>query len=146
MSTEHHHAPLSRARRRALQALYQWHLNPSPAAEIIAQFAAAQDFAGVDKPHFTELVSGVTGGAATLDKALQALLDRPLAQIDPLERTILRLAAYELLHCPAIPARVVINEAVDLAHRFGATAGHAYVNAVTDRLARQARAAEFDTP
>ncbi len=143
MNTDRGHAPLSRARRRALQALYQWHLNPSPAAGIVAQFTTEQDFAGVDKTHFTELVSGVIRDAAALDEALQGLLDRPLVQIDPLERTILRLAAFELMHCPEVPARVVINEAVDLAHRFGATAGHAYVNAVTDRLAHRVRAAEF---
>jgi N utilization substance protein B len=134
--------PRKRARRRALQALYQWQITGHEAGEILAQFRAAQDMSGVDEAHFERLLRGVIAGWQALDQAFEAFLDRPVAQLDLMERAILRIGAYELLHCPETPYRVVLDECIDLAHRFGSTDGHSYVNAVLDRMVRQWRGGE----
>lgn len=132
----------SRARRRALQAVYQWQITGQAAGDVLAQFRATQDFNGVDADHFEELVRNVAERHAELDEALMPFLDRPLDQVDLMERGILRMGAYELLHRPDIPYRVVLDQCVDLAHRFGATEGHSYVNAVLDKAARRWREEE----
>ena len=125
-----------RARRRALQALYQWQLTGQEADEILDQFRAAQDMTGVDDAYFEMLLRGVVADHETLDSELQPFLDRPLDHVDLMERVVLRIGAFELLHCPELPFKVVLDECVDLAHRFGSEQGHAYVNAVLDRAAR----------
>jgi N utilization substance protein B len=132
----------SRARRRALQAIYQWQITGQEADEVLTQFRAAQDLVGVDVAHFETLVRGVIAEQQSLDEELQPFLDRPVGQLDLMERVILRLGSFELIHCPDLPYRVVLDECVDLAHRFGATQGHSYVNAVLDKAARRWRAAE----
>jgi len=137
-----HRGPRHRARKRAIQAIYQWQVSHEEAGDILEQFHAEQDLSRVDADYFDGLVRGVTATAAELDRALEPLLDRPLDQVDPVERAILRLAAYELRHRPELPWRVVLDEAVELAHVFGAEQGHAYVNGVLDRCAREWRAAE----
>ena len=138
--------PRRRARRRALQALYQWQITGHEAGEILAQFRAAQDMSGVDEAHFERLLRGVIAGRQGLDGALEPFLDRPVAQLDPMERAILLIGAYELLNCPETPWRVVLDECIDLAHRFGATDGHSFVNAVLDRAVRQWRRGEPEQP
>lgn len=136
-----HRGPRHRARKRAVQALYQWQVSHEEAGDILEQFHAEQDLSRVDADYFDELVRGVTAAAEDLDEALKPHLDRPLDQVDPVERAILRLAAFELRHRPELPWRVVLDEAVELAHVFGAEQGHAYVNGVLDRCAREWRAA-----
>jgi len=137
------YAPRRRARRRALQALYQWQLNDDSAARIIEQFREEQDFASVDAEYFEALVRRVIAEGPALDERLRPHIERVDASLDPMERVILRIGALELLHHPEIPVRVVIDESVDLAHRFGAEQGHTFVNGVLDRLAREARPIEF---
>ena len=132
----------SRARRRALQALYQWQITGQEPGDILAQFRAVQDMKGVDEAYFETLLRGVVAGQERLDEALGAFLDRPIAQVDVMERVVLRIGAYEMLNCPDLPFRVVIDECVDLAHRFGSEQGHSYVNAVLDKAARQWRSSE----
>ncbi len=131
-----------KARRAAMQALYQWDLSGGSASEIEAQFRAEQPMEGVDLDYFAELLRGTLAEVAALDEAIARHVDRPLAQVDPVERAILRLAAYELAHRLEVPYRVVIDEAVELAKRFGAENGHRFVNGVLDRLARELRAVE----
>jgi N utilization substance protein B len=134
--------PRSRARRRALQAIYQWQITGQDGKEIIAQFLAVQDMSGVDVEHFEKLVRGVSAGKDGLDGAIQEFLDRPFSQVDLMEQVVLRIGAFELLNCPEQPFRVVVDECVDLAHRFGSEQGHAYVNAVLDKAARAWRPEE----
>jgi N utilization substance protein B len=136
------HEPRSRARRRALQALYQWQMTGQDPRDILAQFREMQDMRGVDEAHFERLLLGVAAAADELDAALQPFLDRDAAQLEPTERAVLRIGAYELLNCPEQPFRVVVRECVDLADRFGSAQGHAYVNAVLDSAARQWRVHE----
>lgn len=129
-----------RARRRALQAIYQWQLTGQAADEILAQFRAAQDMTGVDDAYFETLLRGVISDHETLDVELKPFLDRPLNHVDLMERVVLRIGAFELLNCPELPVPVVLDECIDLAQRFGSEQGHSYVNAVLDRAARQWRA------
>ena len=130
------------ARKLAMQALYQWQLTQQSAAEIKKQFLESEDSAGVDREHFEELVGKSIAQHVELEAALAPFLDRPLDQLDPVETAILMIGMYELQQRVDIPYRVVINEAVDLCKRFGATDAHKYVNAVLDRAARELRTAE----
>jgi len=130
------------ARKLSMQALYQWQLTQQSAAEITKQFLESEDSAGVDREHFEELVGKIIAQHDGLEAALAPFLDRPLDQLDPVETAILLIGMYELRERVDIPYRVVINEAVDLCKRFGATDAHKYVNAVLDRAARELRAAE----
>jgi len=134
------------ARRTALQALYQWQLTGQAPADIERQFREEQDLDRVDLDYFRELLYRVPEAAAELDAALTPLLDRPLAQVDPVERAILRIGAFELTHRPEIPYRVVLNEAIELARVFGAEQGHRFVNAALDRLSRTLRPHEAPGP
>jgi len=143
MTTQPSFEPRKRARRRVLQALYQWQITGQQADEILAQFRAAQDMDGVDVAYFEQLLRGIVAGQEGLDAELQPFLDRPLAQVDLMERVVLRIGAYELLNCPELPYRVVLDECVDLAHRFGSEQGHAYVNAVLDKAAHRWRGTEI---
>ncbi len=136
-----------RARAAAVQALYQWHMTGQGAAEIEGQFLAdriAGDGPMVDRGFFHELLHGVVASAEKLDRRIEPLLDRPMAQVDPVECAILRIGAFELVERPEIPTGVAINEAVELAKTFGGENGHRYVNGVLDRLARDVRAAGDD--
>ena len=113
-------------------------------AEIEGQFLAdrlAGDTPAVDLGFFRELLHGVVGTVEKLDRRIEPLLDRPVAQVDPVECAILRIGAFELLERREIPAKVTINEAVELAKTFGGENGHRYVNGVLDRLARDVRPA-----
>jgi transcription antitermination protein NusB len=125
-----------------MQALYQWQLAGQSPAELCRQFAGEEGYSDADEEYFSGLIGGITDSAATLDERLQALVDRPLAQLDPVERAVLWIGLFELIERPDVPYRVVINEGVELAKRFGATDGHKFVNAVLDRAARSLRSAE----
>jgi transcription antitermination protein NusB len=130
------------ARKLAMQALYQWQLTKQPAAEIRQQFLEGEDSAGADREHFSELLTGCIEQSTEIAGALAPFVDRPLEQLDPVESAILMIGMFELQHRIDIPYRVVINEAVDLCKRFGATDAHKYINAVLDRAAREIRKAE----
>ena len=130
------------ARKVAMQALYQWQLTQQDAADIKLQYLTDEESAGLDDEHFSELITECIGRHAELTAALAPFLDRPLDQLDPVESAILLIGMYELKFRLDIPYRVVINEAVDLCKRFGATDAHKYINAVLDRAAREIRAAE----
>ena len=130
------------ARKLAMQALYQWQLTKQPLIEIKTQFLESEDSAGADREHFTELLTSGVKDADALAAALKPYIDRPLEQLDPVETAILMIGMHELQHRIDIPYRVVINEAIDLCKRFGATDAHKYVNAVLDRAAREMRKAE----
>lgn len=128
-----------RARRRALQALYQWRLTGQDAGEILAQFREEQDFSNVDTELFATLVRKVSRDQAVIDEKIEPFLDRPLSQLDVIEHVILSIGAYELLYSIEVPYQVVIDEAINLAKLFGAEQGHSYINGVLDKAARQWR-------
>jgi len=138
-------AARSRSRRRALQALYAWQMSNSPINQVIEQFRNEQDMEIADLEYFEALVRGVEKHAAELDAVLVNYIDRGIEQVDPIERAVLRIAAFELKFRPDVPYRVVINEAIETAKRFGSDHGHTYVNGVLDKAAAELRAAEFNS-
>ena len=133
----------ARARRRALQALYAWQMSGGEVGQVIAQFAHEQAHEIADLEYFDDLVRGVVRHRAALDEALFGYLDRTVEDVDPIERAVLRLSAYELIHRVDVPYRVVLNEAIEIAKRFGSEHGHTYVNGVLDRAAAEWRSTEF---
>jgi transcription antitermination protein NusB len=133
----------SRARRRALQAIYAWQVSGGTTQQIIGQFAHEQAHEVADLEYFEDLVRGVMTHVADLDGALAEFVDREVEQIDQIERAALRIATYELRHRIDVPYRVVINEAIDSTKRFGSEHGHTYVNGVLDHAAAAWRAPEF---
>ena len=136
-------AARSRARRRALQAVYAWQLSQSPVEKVIENFRAEQDMDVADLEYFEQLVRGVAEPAEQIDAVLARYIDRDVAQVDPIERAVLRIAGFELAHRLDVPYRVVINEAIETTKRFGAEHGHTYVNGVLDRAAAEWRALEI---
>lgn len=136
-------AARSRARRRAVQALYAWQIGGNRMPAVIEEFRHEQDMEIADIAYFEDLLHGVERHCAELDTGLLPFLDRGIAEVDPIERAVLRLAAYELRHRPDVPYRVVINEAIEVSKRFGAEHGHTYVNGVLDKLAARWREAEY---
>lgn len=133
----------ARARRRALQAVYAWQMSGGEVGQVISQFAHEQAHEIADLEYFDDLVRGVVKHRAALDEALVGFLDRTVEEVDPIERAVLRLASYEMLHRIDVPYRVVLNEAIEIAKRFGSEHGHTFVNGVLDRAAAEWRAAEF---
>lgn len=158
MSKQHTVGPRSQARRYAVLALYQWQLtgedpvsiraamldDPDWLDALAATLRGAEDDEPVDpklrlkfnQSLFSELLSGVPKRREEIDAALSGVVDRPIAQVDPVELAVLRIGVYELLFCPAVPHQVAINEAVELAKLFGSHEGHRYINGVLDRIAR----------
>ena len=132
----------SRSRRRALQAVYAWQLSATHERDLIAEFAHEQAHEIADLEYFEDLVRGVLRHVAQLDASLAGFIDRTVDEVDPIERAALRIAAYELLHRPDVPYRVVINEAIDSTKRFGSEHGHTYVNGVLDKAAASLRGVE----
>lgn len=130
------------ARERAVQGLYQQLLNPLAVDQLEAQFMEDSLMLRIDLDLFRRILRGVEQHAAELDAAIEPHLDRPVHELDPIEHAILRLGAFELTHMLETPRAIVINEAVELAKRFGATDGHRYVNGVLDRLADHTRPTE----
>jgi N utilization substance protein B len=133
----------ARARRFAMQALYQWELSGTPPAEISRQFLEAEDFSRADQAYFINLLKNISEHNEIIDKTISEYIDRPLNQLNPVEHAILRIAICELLFHPEVPFRVSINEAVLLARKFGAEQGHSFVNAVLDKASHKLRPAEY---
>ena len=132
-----------RAREFALQGLYQWQLSKTDPATIRAQLTEAGGFAKCDTLLFERMWAGVTTEFDALVRAFAPHSERAAAQLSPIERGVLVIGAWELLHQPEVPYRVAINEAVELAKSYGGTDGHKFVNGVLDKLAAQSRAPEI---
>ncbi len=149
MNDKHVHAnpnksrtPRHRAREFALQGLYQWLMNNEDAAVVVEHIRTAHGFDKADKEHFEGLVYGAIKQAPVLREQVTPLIDRSLAELSPIEHAVLLIGAYELIHHPEIPYRVVINESVELTKSFGGIDGHKYVNGVLDKLAAKVREVE----
>ncbi|MGM0552490.1 MAG: transcription antitermination factor NusB [Pseudomonadota bacterium] len=134
------------ARRRAMQALYSWQMTGAEPKDILAEFREDDEHAKADAEYFRELLIGVTRDREALDARMEPYLGRPLDQLDPVEHALLWLGQWELVERIEVPYRVVINEAVDLAKRFGAEQSHRYINGVLDRLSAELRAPERSGP
>lgn len=131
-----------RSREFALQGLYQWLIAQRAPIEIAQDIQLYRGFDKCDAAYFRDLLEGAVRDIAQTEARLQACVDRPLAQLSPIERAILLIAGFEFAHHPEVPYRAVINEAVELAKAFGGTDGHKYVNGVLDKLAASLREPE----
>lgn len=148
MTAKPTHNTLAAERRKArhygMQALYQWYMAQAPLNEIEAEFRTEYDFSHVDGDYFQALLHGVPARVDELEAVIRPLLDRDLGELDPIERTLLRMGAWELVERIDVPYKVVINEAVALAKKFGATDSHKYINGVLDKAARELRQVEVN--
>jgi N utilization substance protein B len=132
------------SRELAMRALYQWRLTGDDAARLLVLAEEAEEYPEANAAFLRTLLEGVLRQADSLNVALARHLDRPVTQLSPIEHAILLIGAHELLHTPDVPYRVAINEAVNLAKRYGGTDGHKYVNGVLDKLAREVRRTEIE--
>jgi N utilization substance protein B len=132
----------TRAREFALQALYQHLVGQQEAVSIDHFTRELSGFHKADSAHYDALLHGCIREAAEMDALITPRLDRPLAEISPIEHAVMWMGVYEFRHCLEVPWRVVINECIELAKDFGGTDGHKYVNAVLNALAAQWRATE----
>ena len=129
----------SRARELIVQSLYQRQITGHSEAELLTQFRSRPNYERVDQKYFDEALSAICRNTEQLEESIDKLADRPLSQLDPVERGILLLGFYELQEKPDGPFKVVINESVNIAKRFGAVDGHKYINALLDRAAKVLR-------
>ena len=132
----------TRARELMVQALYQKQIASHTTAELVAQYQDDTAYERVDQEFFDELFPEISDGQEDLEKKIDDLIDRPLEQLDPIELSILLIGVHELEARTDIPYRVVINEGVNLAKRFGAQDGHKYINACLDVAAQSLREVE----
>ena len=133
-----------RARKLALQALYQWLMSGSELQEIEAQFRVINYMEKVDVEYFCRLLHDIPKHLSELESSLLPFVDREIAGLNPIELTTLRIGAYELIHAPEIPYKVVLDESISLTKEFGSQDGHRYVNGVLNNLARQVRIVEIE--
>ena len=131
-----------KARHYAMQALYQWDMAGASLNAIEAEFILDNDMTHVDTEYFRDILRGVPKDLTELDVMLAPCMSRDLEEVTPVEKAILRLAAYELAHRIDVPYRVVINESVELSKKFGATESHKFINGALDQLAQTVRVVE----
>ncbi len=133
----------TRARELMVQALYQKQIAGHSTAELFEQFQQQAAYQRVDQDYFNELFPAISDGQDALQERIDDLIDRPLAQLDPVELAILLIGVHELQHRIDIPYRVVVNESVNLAKRFGSIEGYKYINACLDVAAQAIRTIEI---
>ncbi|MHA3056709.1 transcription antitermination factor NusB [Acinetobacter sp. ANC 4641] len=136
------YAAKRKARRFAVQGVYEWQMSHNPVHEIEARTRAENAMHKVDLNYYHELLTQIVAEHETLDELLIPVLDREIDALDGVELATLRLGAYELRHHTEIPYRVVLDEAIELAKHFGGADSHKYINGVLDRLAHVLREAE----
>lgn len=133
------------AREAAVQALYQWQMTSQSLPQIEQEFNQEARLKNAQKSYFVELFHGVPKQLTTIDLALTEFVDRPVEKIDPVERAILRISVYEILNRLDVPYRVILNEGVNLAKRFGAETSYKYINSILDKVAHKSRQIEINT-
>lgn len=131
------------SRELVLKGVYQRFLSGNSTQEILRNLAEESDYARADQAYCSSLIKGVTENLEGLDAKIGAFVDRKVSELSPIEHAILCIAAYELAFDPDIPYRVAINEAIELAKRYGGADGHKYVNGVLDKLAADLRPQEI---
>ena len=135
-------SPRRKARELAVQAIYSWQLSQNSITEIEGNFLTDNSARRFDIPYFQQLLRGVTASVSMIDEAISPHVDRPLDDVDHVEKAILRVAIYELNDCKDVPYRVVINEAIELAKAFAADDSHKFVNGVLDKAVKLIRPEE----
>lgn len=131
-----------KSRELVLKAVYRGMLNQSELSQVFRDMVDDPDYNKADEAYFRQLLESVTSHLDAIDSKLADFIDRPMAELSPVEHAILRIAGCELLFDFSIPYRVVINEGVELAKLFGGTDGHKYINGVLDKFASEVRESE----
>jgi transcription antitermination protein NusB len=129
------------ARELLVKALYQWQLAGHSVAEISAQFATDEDFTRCDRDFFGQLLAVTIENSPALDAIIARHAARGIDQLDAVGRAVLLLGLAELKFREDVPSKVVINEGVELAKRYGVADSYKFVNAVLDKSSRELRAA-----
>lgn len=132
-------SPRRKARELAVQAVYSWQLTQNNATDIEAHFLTENAKRRFDIPYFQDLFKGVVNNVNELDLAISPHVDRPLEEVDHVEKAILRVGIYELSENQDVPYKVVINEAIELAKEFAADDSHKFVNGVLDKAVKLIR-------
>lgn len=128
-----------RARVLALQALYSWLMSGNDIKQIELTYVTTNDMTNVDMEYFQAILNGVTEDVESLDKLYKAYLGRLPEELDPIEKSIMRLATFELSERVDTPFKVVINEAIELAKVFGAEESHKFINGALDKAVKTLR-------
>lgn len=128
-------SPRRRARECAVQALYSWHISKNSVEQVELAFMTDQEMQGVDVAYFRKLLRGTVENVEAIDVALAPHLDRAEDDVDPIERSILRMSGYELKYELDVPYKVAINEGIEVAKVFGSDDSHKYINGILDKLA-----------
>ncbi len=131
-----------KSRRLVMQAIYQWQMTGDNISEIKQQFVDENNMTTLDATFFSEAVSGVASSISELDPLLEKYMTRTIESVDPVERSILRLATYEFVNRFDVPYRVVLNEAVNITKEYCSEKSHTFVNAVLDKVAKEIRHVE----
>jgi len=134
--------PRRKARELAVQAVYSWQLSENSVTDIEGNFLTDNSARRFDIAYFQQLLRGVTASVSSIDDAISPHVDRPLNDVDHVEKAILRVAIYELKDCQDVPYKVVINEAIELAKSFAADDSHKFVNGVLDKAVKLIRPEE----
>ena len=129
----------SRARDLIVQSLYQRQITGHNVVELLKQFRERAEYARVEQAYYDDALKAICENQESIEKNIDDLADRPIAQLDPVEKAILLLGFYEMESRPDVPYKVVINESVNLAKRFGAVDGHKYINALLDKAKQKLR-------
>jgi len=132
-------SPRRKARELAVQAVYSWQLSENAVSEIESNFLVDNSSRRFDISFFQQLFRGVTASVSELDEAIMPHVDRPLEDVDHVEKAVLRVAIFELKECLDVPYKVVINEAIELAKSFAADDSHKFVNGVLDKAVKLIR-------
>ncbi len=132
-------SPRRKARELAVQAVYSWQLSQNSVSDVETNFITENQKRRFDIEFFQQLLRGVITNVTTIDDAISPHVDRPLKDVDHVEKAILRVAIYELTHCTEVPYKVVINEAIELAKSFAADDSHKFVNGVLDKAVKLIR-------
>lgn len=131
--------PRRKARELAIQAVYSWQLSHNNIADVETNFLTENSSRRFDIPYFQQLFRGVSAKIGSIDEKISPHVDRPLDEVDHVEKAILRVAVFELLDCDDVPYRVIINEAIELAKVFAADDSHKFVNGVLDKIVKLVR-------
>jgi len=137
-------SPRRRAREFALQGIYQWLLSQAQLTAIESQLGEVGGFDVGQRDLFLGLLRGTISNAPELQVGFAPYIEGQLNELSPIERGILLMGTFEMVHRPDTPYRVIINEAIELAKGYGGTDGHRFVNGVLDKLAARLRPEEFE--
>lgn len=126
-----------KAREAAVQSIYQWDMTGCPIDELNSEFMETMQRKALDQEYLSSLLNGVEANKDVIEKAITPFIDRDFSKVDPIERSILRLAVYEMLFHRQVPLNVILNESIELAKTFGSDHSYKFINGTLDKLAKE---------